>query len=276
MGLQLLTHLADIAPGYDGLVCDVWGVLCNGATANAPACAALKTFREKHGRVILLSNAPRPASALESQLESFGVPFDCYDTIVTSGAAAREDLARRRGAAILHLGPARNGGLFEGLDLVLTDLAGADLVLCSGLYDDETETPDDYAAQLAGMKARALPMLCANPDVVVQRDGKLVFCAGALAQAYERIGGKVVYYGKPHGPIYDHVRAVAGGARRLLAIGDGIATDIKGANAAGMDVVFVADGIHGEDVGEFSVPHLSALFERSGVHAVAAMRALVW
>jgi HAD superfamily hydrolase (TIGR01459 family) len=119
-------------------------------------------------------------------------------------------------------------------------------------------------------------MLCANPDVVVQRDGKLVFCAGALAQAYERIGGKVVYYGKPHGPIYDHVRAVAGGARRLLAIGDGIATDIKGANAAGMDVVFVADGIHGEDVGEFSVPHLSALFERSGVHAVAAMRALVW
>lgn len=274
--VQLLTHLADIAPRYDALVCDVWGVLHNGATAFAPACEALKTFRDKHGRVILLSNAPRPASDLEVQFERFGVPLDCYDAIVTSGGAAREELARRRSAAILHLGPERDAGLYEGLDLVLTDVAHADLVLCSGLYDDETEGPEDYATQLAGMKARALPMLCANPDLVVQRGGKLVHCAGALAQAYEKLGGKVIYYGKPHLPIYDHVRTAGGDARRFLAIGDGLATDIKGANAAGMDAVFIADGIHGEDVREFSAPHLSALFERAGAHAVAAMRALVW
>ncbi|MEI9992595.1 MAG: TIGR01459 family HAD-type hydrolase [Rhizomicrobium sp.] len=273
---KLLTHLADIAPGYDALVCDVWGVLHNGVTAFAPACAALKTFRDTCGRVVLLSNAPRPPSDLEIQFERLGVPLDCYDTIVTSGGATREELAHRRGAAILHLGPERDLGLFAGLDLERTDLARADLVVCTGLYEDETEGPGDYAGLLARMKARNLPMICANPDLVVQRGGKLVHCAGALAKAYEALGGKVVYYGKPHRPIYDHVRAASGGARRFLAIGDGLATDIRGANAAGIDAVFIADGIHGEDVKEFTAPHMAELFAGAGVHAVAAMRALVW
>ena len=276
MPLQLLEHLSDIAPDYDALVCDVWGVLHNGHTSFAPACAALKTFRDSHGRVILLSNAPRPPSDLEGQFERFGVPLDCYDAIVTSGGATREELARRRGAAILHLGPERDLGLFAGLDIERTDLARADLVVCTGFYDDETEGPDDYEDLLASMRSRDLSMICANPDLVVQRGGRLIPCAGALAKAYEALGGKVVYYGKPHRPIYDHVRAAAGGARRLLAIGDGLATDIKGANAAGIDAVFIADGIHGEDVAEFTVPHLEDLFAKAGARAVAAMRALVW
>ncbi len=272
----LLEHLAAVAPGYDALVCDVWGVLHNGHAAFAPACAALKTFRANHGRVILLSNAPRPPSDLEDQFERLGVPLDCYDAIVTSGGATREELARRRGAAIMHLGPERDLGLFAGLDLQRTDLARADVVVCTGLYEDETEGPADYRELLARMKARSLAMICANPDLVVQRGGRLVHCAGALAKAYESLGGEVVYYGKPHRPIYDHVRAVAGGARRFLAIGDGLATDIKGANAAGIDAVFIADGIHGEDVKAFTAAHMAELFAGAGLHAIAAMRALVW
>ena len=275
----LLQHLSDIAPRYDALICDVWGVLHNGAAAHPAACAALKTFREKHGRVILLSNAPRLPSDLEVQFARLGVPLDCYDTIVTSGGAAREDLVRRAGTgslAMLHLGPERDRGVFGGIDVELTDLARAQVVLCTGPYDDEVEGPDDYAGMLAQMQALGVPMLCANPDYVVQRGGKLVYCAGALAQAYQKIGGAVVYYGKPHLPIYDRVRAVAGAAANFLAIGDGLATDVKGANAAGIDALFIADGIHGEDVREMTSAHMAELCDKAGVTALAAMRTLSW
>ncbi len=275
---QLLTGLSQIANDYDTLICDVWGVLHNGATPFAAACDALKQFR-KRGRVILLSNAPRPASDLEEQFLRIGVPLDIYDTIVTSGMAAREDLARRAargGLAMHHLGPPRDHGVFDGLGITLTDVANAEVVLCTGPYDDEVEGPDDYRDMLADMKARGLPMLCANPDFQVQRGGKLVYCAGALARAYEAIGGPVVYYGKPHLPIYDHVRAVSAGAPRPLAIGDGMHTDIRGANAAGIDALFIADGVHGEDVREFTQSHMAELLGGAGVGARAAMRALVW
>jgi len=278
-GPQLLTNLSTIAADYDALLCDVWGVLHNGVRAFDPACAALKAFRGKFGRVILLSNAPRPASDIEGQFARLGVPPDCYDVIVTSGGAAREDLARRaaRGRlAMFHLGPERDRNLYAGLDIALSDVAGADIVLCTGLFDDEAETPDDYTDMLAAMKGRGLTMLCANPDLVVQRGGRLVHCAGSLARAYEAIGGTVVYYGKPHLPIYDVVRAVAGGAQRMLMVGDGLVTDVKGANAAGIDVLFIADGVHGEDVREFTQAHLAELFAAAGVHARAAMRTLVW
>jgi HAD superfamily hydrolase (TIGR01459 family) len=148
--------------------------------------------------------------------------------------------------------------------------------MCSGLYNDDTETPDDYAGLLATMKARGLTMICANPDRVVQRGGRLIFCAGALADAYEKIGGDVIYYGKPKIEIYDYVRAAMKGTKAPLAIGDGLHTDIKGANTAGMDALFIADGIHGEDVREMTALHMNELFAKAGVHAKAAMRALVW
>jgi HAD superfamily hydrolase (TIGR01459 family) len=276
---RLLTHFADIAPQYDALICDIWGVLHNGATAFTAACEALKHFRDRHGRVVLLTNAPRPAKDLEDQFRRFGVPLDCFDAIVTSGEAAREDLARRSASArlaVLHLGPERDRNVFEGLNVELTDQVRAELVLCTGLYNDDRETPDDYNDMLAGLRQRDLIMLCANPDLVVQRGGQLVYCAGALAQAYEALGGSVVYYGKPHGPIYEVALAALRGAARTLAIGDGLHTDIKGANAAGIDALFIADGIHGEDVAEFTARHIAELFAETGVHAVAAMRALVW
>ena len=276
---RLLSHFADIAPQYDALICDIWGVLHNGATAFTAACAALKQFRDRHGHVVLLTNAPRPAKDLEDQFRRFGVPLDCFDAIVTSGAAARDDLARRSTSAplvMLHLGPERDRNVFEGLNIELVDAAHAELVLCTGLYKDETETPEDYGGMLAGLRQCGLTMLCANPDLVVQRGGQLVYCAGALAQAYEMIGGSVVYYGKPHRPIYDVALATLKGASRPLAIGDGLHTDIKGANGVGIDALFIADGIHGEDVAEFTARHIAELFAEAGVHAVAAMRALVW
>jgi len=278
-GPRLLTHFADIAPQYDALICDIWGVLHNGATAFTAACDALKHFRGRHGRVVLLTNAPRPAKDLEEQFRRFGVPLDCFDAIVTSGEAAREDLARRSTStrlAVLHLGTERDRNVFEGLNVELTEQARAGLVLCTGLYNDDRETPDDYGDMLAEMRRRGLVMLCANPDLVVQRGGQLVYCAGALAQAYEAIGGSVVYYGKPHRPIYEVALTSLKGASRTLAIGDGLHTDIKGANGAGIDALFIADGIHGEDVAEFTARHIAELFAETGVHAVAAMRALVW
>ena len=276
---KLLSHFSEIAPEYDALICDIWGVLHNGTTAFTAACEALKHFRDSYGRVALLTNAPRPAKDLEEQFRRFGVPLDCFDTIVTSGAATREDLARRSAGerlAMLHLGPDRDRNIYAGLDIELTDAAHAKLVLCTGPYNDEVETPDDYVDMLAEFGRRGLTMLCANPDRVVQRGGKLVYCAGALAEAYEQIGGAVVYYGKPHRPIYEVVLSALAGAKRPLAIGDGLNTDIRGANGMGLDALFIADGIHGEDVAEFSAPHMAELFAQAGVQARAAMRALVW
>jgi HAD superfamily hydrolase (TIGR01459 family) len=276
---QILSGLSEIASDYDALVCDVWGVLHNGHTGNQAAVVALKTFRERRGRVILLSNAPRPKRDVEEMFKRFDIPPDCYDEIVTSGIATRLDLearSRDKRLRMFHLGPDRDRGIFEGLNIEPAEIENADIVLNSGLFDDDVETPDDYKDRLAAMKARNLLMLCANPDWVVQRGGKLIWCAGALADAYEKIGGPVIYYGKPKPEIYDLVRAFAPDAKRMLAIGDGMHTDIKGANAAGVDALFIADGIHGEDVGDMAPGHLAELFAKAGVHARAAMRALVW
>ena len=273
---RILSGLSEIASGYDALVCDVWGVLHDGRVAHRPAAEALREFRRHGGRVVLLSNAPRPKRDLLAQFEHYGIPPDAYDEIVTSGIATRLDLERRRPRTMYHLGPARDRGIFEGLGIEETDIAGADIVLNSGLFDDDVETPADYADRLAQMKARDLSMVCANPDWVVQRGGKLIHCAGALAAAYEKIGGQVVYYGKPMPEIYDLVRAHLGGARRPLAIGDGMHTDVKGANRVGLDALFIADGIHGEEIGAVTSERMSELFAAAGVSARAAMPKLLW
>lgn len=270
---RILSGLSEIASDYDSLVCDVWGVLHDGRTANRPAVEALRAFRAR-GKVVLLSNAPRPKRDLLAQFEHYGIAPDSYDEIVTSGIATRLELERRRPRSLFHLGPDRDRGIFEGLGIAETGIAQAQIVLCSGLFDDDIETPYDYADRLAQMKARGLAMLCANPDWVVQRGGKLIWCAGALGDAYEKIGGEVVYFGKPRPEIYELVRQAAGG--RMLAIGDGMRTDIQGANNAGIDALFIADGIHGEDVRKMTPEHMAELFAGAGVHARAAMRSLSW
>jgi HAD superfamily hydrolase (TIGR01459 family) len=171
--------------------------------------------------------------------------------------------------------------MIQGLDIARTAIAEAEVALAIGLRDDMTETVEDYAGELAAMRARGLTMLCANPDLVVHRGDRLVYCAGALAQAYEALGGAVIYYGKPHLPVYESALAqltalLGHKPTRPLAVGDGLLTDIKGANAAGLEALFIADGVHGEEIGPYTDEHLAALFSRFGAAAGSATRKLSW
>ena len=278
----ILSGLSEIAGAYDAAICDVWGVLHNGRDAFHAAADAMRRFRKTRGPVVLLSNAPRLADGVEGLFHRVGLPRDFYDGIVTSGLAARDDLLRRteRGETLklFYLGPPRDNPLFEGLNIHLVRPEEAELVLCSGFYDDETETPDDYRAMLEGFKARSLPFLCANPDIVVQRGDKLIYCAGAIARLYESLGGETVYYGKPYPAVFERaleeLRKVAG-IHRALVIGDGIETDIAGANRMGLDALFIAGGIHAAELRE-GPNALAEILAKSGATAMGIMPALIW
>jgi HAD superfamily hydrolase (TIGR01459 family) len=273
---SILSGLSDIAGQYDALICDIWGVLHNGERAFAPAVEALRRYRAGHGMVVLLTNAPRPSQYIQPQLRSLGVTDDSYDAIVTSGGAARADLFQRQPLSILHLGPERDETLFEGLDVKKVGPDEAELALCTGLFDDDTETPEDYRELFAKMLARELPMICANPDVIVQRGSKLIYCAGGLAHAYQELGGKVAWYGKPYAPIYAAALEAAGHPSRPLVVGDGVATDIKGANEMGFDALFVMDGIHVADIPVRTPEGVAAFLGSRSAHAQAAVGALSW
>ncbi|HLY05681.1 MAG TPA: TIGR01459 family HAD-type hydrolase [Rhizomicrobium sp.] len=279
-----LSGLSEIAQNYDAALCDIWGVLHDGSSAHLPAVAALRRFREERGPVILLSNAPRPVGDVEKQFEKLDVPKDCYDAILTSGVLAHDDLARQsrdHTLNILHIGPERDRGVFAGLRVCCVTADEAQLVVCTGLFDDDTESPEDYRERLADLGRRKLPLLCVNPDIVVQRGGQRIWCGGALARLYEQLGGVSIYYGKPHRPIYDAACALAAKVAghsdlRVLVLGDGLETDVRGANGAGLDAMFIADGIHGEDIRELTPASVEKLCDDSGVSVVAAIRALVW
>ncbi len=276
-----------LARDYDVLLCDVWGVIHNGMTAFPAACDALTRFRQRGGTAILITNAPRSGDAVARILDRLGVPRDAYDAITSSGDVTRGIVASRLPQTLFHLGPERDLSIFGGLDVTFAALENADYVVCSGLFDDTTETPDNYRDTLAAMRARALFMVCANPDVVVERGDTLVYCAGALADAYAALGGEVLYCGKPHAPIYDAALAKAAASRgatmparkRVLAIGDSVRTDLKGAAAFGLDYMFVTSGIHAGDYGSRETPDMAAInaiFATAKVTPKAVMRELVW
>jgi HAD superfamily hydrolase (TIGR01459 family) len=276
---RLISGLSEIAASHDALICDVWGVIHDGQTHHPDAAEALINFRERHGPVILLTNAPRVPAEVAAQCAAYGLPEGCYDAIVSSGGAARDELIRRSATGTLplyYIGPDRDLTMVEGLDIVRTGIADAAVALCIGLVDDMTETVADYADRLSAMKARGLTMLCANPDLVVHRGTRLLYCAGSLAKAYEALGGQVIYYGKPHLPVYEAALKAAGKPKRPLAVGDGLLTDIKGANAAKLDVLFIADGVHGEEIAPYTAAHLSDLFARFGASAGTVTRTLQW
>jgi HAD superfamily hydrolase (TIGR01459 family) len=276
---RLLSGLSEIAPNHDALICDVWGVIHDGQRHHPAAAEALFRFKESHGPVILLTNAPRVPAEVAAQCASYGLPDGCYDAIVSSGGAARDELVRRSAAHTLplyYIGPDRDLPMIQGLDIARTGIDEAEVALCIGLVDDLHETPDDYADRLAAMKARGLTMLCANPDLVVHRGADLLYCAGSLAQNYAALGGDVIYYGKPHLPVYEAALKAAGNPAKPLAVGDGLLTDIRGANKAGLDVLFIADGVHGEDIEPYTAEHLGDLFARYDARAGAATRVLKW
>jgi HAD superfamily hydrolase (TIGR01459 family) len=284
---DFIERFEPLARDYDVLFCDVWGVVHNGVAAFPAACDALMRFRSGGGTAILITNAPRAGDAVARILDRLNVPRDAYDAITSSGEVTRGIVAARRGDTVFHLGPQRDLSIFSGLDVAFAPLDRADYVVCSGLFDDTTETPESYRDMLAAMRARSLFMVCANPDIVVERGDTLVYCAGALADAYAALGGEVLYCGKPHAPIYDVALATAAGLRggrvpdrkRILAIGDSVRTDLTGAQAFGLDYMFVTSGIHADDYGSRDAPDLSALdaiFAAAGVAPRAIMRGLVW
>jgi HAD superfamily hydrolase (TIGR01459 family) len=281
-----VSGLADLAPLYRVLLCDVWGVVHDGASPHRPATDALTRFRDGGGKVVFITNAPRPRAAVVEMLDGLTVPHSTYDAVVTSGDTARAELAARPGARIYHVGPDRDLPIYFGLNIEFADEDDCDLVSCTGLFDDENETPDDYADSLDRWQARGVPMLCVNPDIVVERGNQLVWCAGALAERYRERNGETIIVGKPYAPIYraalDEIGRLAGFAvdkSAVLAVGDGIDTDIRGAVGQGFDALFITGGIHADVFGDRSRPDIGAVhafLATAGLGARALMTRLAW
>lgn len=277
---EVIKGLGALAGRYDALLCDVWGVIHNGREAFPEACAALGHWRQAVGPVILISNAPRPAEAVARQLDGLGVPRNSWSAIVTSGDVSRQLLAARAPGPAFRIGPPKDEPLYAGLGLQFSTVDDAAFVACSGPNDEDVETPEDYRGVLSAAASRSLTMICANPDLVVQRGDTLIYCAGALAKLYEALGGKVTWAGKPYAPIYDLAFKAASHPERTrtLAIGDGLLTDLTGAKEQGLDALFVADGVHAAEAltsaGDIDPKRLAALL--APAPPVFTMRALQW
>jgi HAD superfamily hydrolase (TIGR01459 family) len=254
--IPVLSGLAEIIGSYDGFILDLWGVIHDGNTPYPGVVTALARLADLGKRTVMLSNAPRRAATLVDLMDRIGIARSLYGEVMSSGEAVHEALLRRNdptfaalGKRCLHVGTERDKSLFDGLDLdLVSDLGVAQFLLNTG-PDRYEETVDDYAPLLDA--ARGLPMVCANPDLVVVRRGREVICAGALAAYYESIGGVVVYRGKPDPAIYDDCLRLARltDRARVLTVGDSFHTDVAGAQAAGLDCLFCTGGIHAAEIG---------------------------
>lgn len=250
-----IAGLNEVIEGYDVVLSDVWGVVHNGVEVFQQSCAALKGAREAGATVVLITNSPRPAPGVIEQMRALGVPDGTYDRIVTSGDVTRHLIAEGPRKVFL-LGPERDMPLFDGLDVDVVAAADADAIVCTGFFDDEKEVPEDYTDMLTAFAKRDVPFICANPDLIVERGHRMIPCAGAVAAYYEQLGGKSRIAGKPHTPIYVAALEAAREERgdfdraKVLAIGDGMPTDVRGALAQGLDLLYVAAGIH---VAEYTV-----------------------
>lgn len=283
----ILDHAGELLSRYDVLFCDVWGVVHNGVNAFANACAALSRFRREGGTVILVSNAPVPKHRVADMLASRHVPRDAWDDIVSSGDIALTHVKERGFQQLYCVGPQdRDQALFKALNATSVSLDNAEAIICTGLNDDRNETPEDYRDMLQRAHALDLPFVCANPDLIVDVGGTILYCAGAIADIYQQIGGAVFWAGKPHLSAYEtaHHKAEAlrdtnVPRRKALVIGDAIRTDLKGAQNFGCDAIFVASGIHRHEAmdGErLSPTKLAALFPPGTPGAIAAMTELAW
>jgi HAD superfamily hydrolase (TIGR01459 family) len=281
--LRFVEQLRDLVDGVEVILSDIWGVVHNGLEAFPEACEALHTYRERGGTVILITNAPRPADSVQRQLRKLGVADETYDAIVSSGDLTRNFVADHPGQKVFWLGPERDNSIYRGLDPVLGPLEQSDYIVCTGPFDDETETPEDYRAMLLQARERKMPFICANPDIVVERGDRLIYCAGAIAELYRELGGEVIFYGKPHRPIYERAMALAAERRghpapldRVLAIGDSVRTDLTGALGFGIDCLFVTRGIHSEEFEGLDQLDPASVKELFGHPPRALMRELRW
>ncbi|MFC5386021.1 TIGR01459 family HAD-type hydrolase [Aquamicrobium segne] len=268
----LIASLETISGRYTAIFCDVWGVVHNGIEHFAPATAALKAARDRGTTVVMITNSPRLGADVIRQMREIGVPDDTYDRLVSSGDVTR-DLIAEGPRRIFHIGPDRDTNIYDGLDVELVEEFEAQAVVCTGLFDDEAETPEDYHDMLARLRSRNLPFICANPDIVVERGDRLIWCAGAIARDYAQMGGRTLIAGKPHRPIYEAAlkAAVESSGHNLerheiLAIGDGMMTDIKGASDNDLAALYISGGIHARDYGEALTPDPQKLAEFLKTH----------
>jgi HAD superfamily hydrolase (TIGR01459 family) len=283
MTLRFVEKLRDVVDGVEVVLSDIWGVVHNGLESFPEACEALNTYRRQGGVVILITNAPRPADSVQRQLRKLGVADETYDAIVSSGDLTRHFVADHPGKKFYWVGPDRDSSIHRGLDFTLSELDSADYIICTGLFDDETETPEDYRPMLSNALARKVPLICANPDIVVERGDRLIYCAGAIAELYRELGGEAVFYGKPHRPIYERAMALAAERRgrpaelsHVLAIGDSVRTDLAGAHGFGIDCLFVTRGIHSEEFEGIDQLDPASVKELFGHPPKALMRELRW
>jgi len=281
--LRFAERLRDVVGGAEVLLSDIWGVVHNGLAAFPDACQALHNFRQQGGTVILITNAPRPADSVQRQLRKLEVADEIYDAIVSSGDLTRNFVADHPGQKMFWIGPERDSSIYRGLDPVLAPLEQADYIVCTGLFDDETESAENYRAMLLQARERRLTLVCANPDIVVERGDRLIYCAGAVAELYLEFGGEVIFYGKPHRPIYERAIALASERRghavelnRVLAIGDSVRTDLAGAQSFGIDCLFVTRGIHSEEFEGIDQLDPASVRELFGHPPRALMRELKW
>ncbi|WP_041778551.1 TIGR01459 family HAD-type hydrolase [Beijerinckia indica] len=286
-----LSGLHDLAANYDVILSDVWGVIHNGIHAFPKACDALQRFRHQGGKVILLTNAPRPGQVIITQLDGFGVPRDAYDGIVSSGDITISLIKERQALSLFKIGPRSDDVLYtEAERHIVTPLRfapadQADYLVCTGLFDELRERPEDYDPLLRAPAAAGRELICANPDIVVRIGDELVACAGAIAERYQALGGKVLQAGKPFDAIYVRALSLAGRtpsqSSRVLAIGDAMHTDIEGAHRQGLDNVFITSGIHRSvlhhpERGDLDAAALRQFLQGSEAPPMAVMPELIW
>src|SRR6476659_7894552 len=281
--LRFVERLRDLIGDVEVVLSDIWGVVHNGIEAFPEACEALHRFRQQGGTVILITNAPRPADSVQRQLRKLEIADDTYDAIVSSGDLTRHFVADHPGRKVFWLGPERDNSIYRGLDPVLAPLEQADYIICTGPFDDETESAEDYRTMMMRARERKLTLICANPDIVVERGDRLIYCAGAIAELYRELGGEVIFYGKPHRPIYERAMALAAERsghkaqlNRVLAIGDSVRTDLTGAREFGIDCLFVTRGIHAEEFEGLDQLDPKSVTELFGHPPKALMRELKW
>lgn len=290
---RIISSLSEVATQYDAVFCDLWGCLHNGVRPFAEAVAALEAFRDGGGLIVLVTNSPRPSNSVYQQLDAMNLDRAVYHEVASSGDAALSALALGAfGSKVWHIGPPRDMSFFETLDMLhpghgitRVERNEADSIVCTGLFDDDTETPDDYREHILFGVNEGLKMLCANPDILVDKGDKRIWCAGGIAQAYEQAGGDARYFGKPHAPIYDLARQrlidLTGGTRiandRILCIGDGINTDIRGAVSEDLDSLFITGGLAREETGTTDQPDpelLNAFLKDARLSPTLSMGAL--
>lgn len=277
--------LSELREQYDCILCDVWGVLHNGKAIWMDAANALTKAREAGLIVVMITNAPRPQGPVLRQLQKMNCPEDVFDDLVTSGDVTRA-LIKQIDGAVYHIGPERDYAIYEGLDVSFSEPNEAKGIVCTGLFDDYNEHPDEYVERFKTYIANGLPLICANPDIVVEVVDRLLWCAGALAREYDKLGGETKIVGKPYSPIYDEAIARAEklsgktfDKSRILAIGDGLPTDIKGGANNDIDTLFITDGIHAADYTDKGVvddERLQAFLFENNAQPAAWIKELVW